>query len=175
MPGAGKTTAIEYLSKKGIPKVHFGGVVIEAIIKEGLEINETNSKLMRKKIRLDFGKDIIVNKIITQIEDLINAGQKQILADGLYTWTEYKILKKVFARQITVVGIATPRIIRHKRLASRDNRPLSRHDASTRDWSEIEELEKGGPFAIADYYITNDGTIEEYYSQIDNIVRKIDF
>lgn len=52
--------------------------------------------MMREKLRRTHGNDVIVNRIITQIEDLIGAGQKQILADGLYSWTEYKALKQAF-------------------------------------------------------------------------------
>ena len=35
MPGAGKTSAIEYLVKKNIPKVYFGRVVLDALKEEG--------------------------------------------------------------------------------------------------------------------------------------------
>ena len=51
MPGAGKTSAIEYLVKKNIPKVYFGGVVLDALKEEGYELNETNEKMMREKLR----------------------------------------------------------------------------------------------------------------------------
>jgi hypothetical protein len=36
-----------------------------------------------------------------------------------------------------------------------------------RDWSEIENLEKGGPIAIADYFIINDGSLEQLHQRID--------
>ncbi len=175
MPGAGKTSAIDYLSKQGMPKVYFGGVVLDALKAEGFEITPENEKMMREKLRLEHGNDVIVTRIITQIEDLINAGQKNILADGLYSWTEYKALKDAFSNEVTVVGIATPRAVRHKRLAERPLRPLNRTEASRRDYSEIEKLEKGGPLAIADHYVTNYGNLEEFYQQIDKLVKKINF
>ena len=175
MPGAGKTSAIDYLTQKNIPKVYFGGVVLDALRDEGYEINEVNEKMMREKLRRTYGNDVIVNRIIAQIEDLIEAGQKQILADGLYTWTEYKALKQAFAHQVVVVGVITPRIERHKRLANRPVRPLTREEASSRDWAEIENLEKGGPIAAADYYVLNDGDLEHLYDQIDQLIKEIKF
>lgn len=175
MPGAGKTSAIEYLSEKNIPKVYFGGVVLDALKEAGHELTAENEKMMREKLRQDHGKDVVVNRIITQIEDLIDAGQKQILADGLYSWTEYKALKQAFNQQVIVVGVITSRAKRHKRLSNRPVRPLNRDEASKRDWAEIENLEKGGPIAIADYYIINNGELEALYKQIDDLIKEIKF
>ena len=45
--------------------------------------------------------------------------------------------------------------------------------AELKDFAEIENLEKGGPIAIADYTIVNDGSIEEMYSDLDKFL--IDF
>ncbi len=175
MPGAGKTSAIDYLSEKNIPRVYFGGVVLDALTSEGYEINPANEKMMREKLRRTHGNDVIVNRIITQIEDLIGAGQKQILADGLYSWTEYKALKQAFAHQVIVVGVTAPRKVRHKRLALRPVRPLNRDEASKRDWAEIENLEKGGPIAVADYYVNNNEDLDFLHSQIDELTKEINF
>ena len=170
MPGAGKTSAIDYLVKKNIPKVYFGGVVLDALKEEGYELNETNEKMMREKLRQENGNDVIVSRIIMQIEDLINAGQKEILADGLYSWTEYKALKQAFSHQVIVVGIVAPRAERHKRLSTRPIRPINRDAAAKRDWAEIENLEKGGPIAIADYYVVNNGSLGHFHDQIDDLM-----
>ena len=170
MPGAGKTSAIDYLVKKNIPKVYFGGVVLDALKEEGYELNEVYEKMMREKLRREHGNDVIVNRIIMQIEDLIDAGQKEILADGLYSWTEYKALKQAFAHQVIVVGVVTPRAERHKRLSTRPIRPINREEASKRDWAEIEKHEKGGPIAIADYYVVNNGSLGHFHDQIDDLM-----
>ena len=37
MPGAGKSSAVDYLTKKGYPKVYFGGVILQAVKDSGLE------------------------------------------------------------------------------------------------------------------------------------------
>ena len=38
---------------------------------------------------------------------------------------------------------------------------------------EIENLYKGGPIAYADYYIFNNGTLEEYEKRLDEILKQI--
>ena len=40
---------------------------------------------------------------------------------------------------------------------------------------EIENLEKGGPIARADYYLLNNGSMEELKSQYDEFMKKYNF
>lgn len=141
----------------------------------GIEHTEENEKKFREEIRAKEGKDYVAKQIIKQIHDLFNAGQHRIIADGLYTWTEYKALKKEFPGEFTVVAVVTPKHIRHRRLLNRIIRPLTKTEADERDWAEIENLEKGGPIAIADHYIMNDSSLENLHEQIDKTLTEIDF
>lgn len=113
--------------------------------------------------------------MIEQIEHLAAAGQHRIVADGLYTWTEYKTLKKAFPGELIVVAIVAPKHLRHRRLSQRPVRPLLEQEASQRDWAEIEHLEKGGPIAIADHYIINDGNTEHFEQQLADLREKLGF
>ena len=175
MSGSGKSTAVEFVKQKGFPHVYFGGVILQALHDANLEINEKNEKMMREKLRQDFGKDMVVNRMIEQMENLINAGQRQILADGIYSWTEYKILKKRFPKELKVIALVPPKSERYKRIGSRSERPLTQEETVTRDWAEIENLEKGGPIAIADHYIINDGDLNNLYTQVDKELNSLHF
>ena len=175
MPGAGKSSAVDYITAKGYPKVYFGGVVLKAMQDAGLEPSPANEKLTREKLRADEGPDVIVKRIAQQIHDLIDAGQHRIIADGLYSWTEYKYLKREFPGEMNLVAILAPRHLRHHRLSKRPVRPLQPNDALERDWSEIEKLEKGGPIAIADHYVINDSNIQNLHQQIDRELDSLDF
>jgi dephospho-CoA kinase len=175
LTGSGKSTAVDYLTNKNYPKVYFGGIVLDAMDKAGLEHTADNEKTFREELREREGKDFVVNRIVTQIRDLIDAGQRRIIADGLYTWTEYKILKQEFPGELTVVAVVTPKHLRHHRLTMRPIRPLTTEEANQRDWAEIENLEKGGPIAIADHYIMNDGNLDRFHEQIDTELEHIKF
>lgn len=175
LPGSGKSTAVEYFSKNGFPKVYFGGVVLEGMREEGIEINAESEKQYRESLRVKHGKDVIVNKIVEQIQNLIDAGQRRIIADGLYTWTEYKILKKAFPGELSVVAIVAPRRTRYRRLAERPIRPLTATEAYDRDTSEIENLEKGGPIAIADHYIENKSSVDVLYKTLGELQEELQF
>lgn len=175
LAGSGKTSAVEYLTSKGFPKVYFGGILYKAMNDAGIEITWESQQVFREEIREREGKDFIVKRAVKEIQGLIGAGQHRIVLDGLYTWSEYKILKHEFPGEMTVIAIVTPKHLRKQRLAKRPERPMTSAEVDERDWSEIEDLEKGGPIAIADYYIHNDGDLDYYDKQIDDALSHIEF
>ena len=167
LAGSGKSSAVEYLTEKGFPKIYFGGVIYKAMDEAGIEKTWDNQQKFREEIRRREGKDFVIKRVIKNIHDLINAGQNKIVLDGLYTWSEYKFLKHEFPGQVVVIAIVTPKYLRYQRMAKRLERPMQPHEVDQRDWSEIENLEKGGPIAIADYFIINDGSLEQLHQKID--------
>ena len=175
LAGSGKTTATEYLTSKGNPKVYFGGVILGEMEKAGIEINPENEKKFREDFRAKHGDDFVVNEIIKEIENLADAGQHRIVADGLYSWSEYKVLKQRFHNELIVVAVVASKHQRYHRLSKRPIRPLNGAEAHERDISEIENLEKGGPIAIADYYLINNGSYEDFYKQIDEVLEHSEF
>ena len=175
LTGSGKSLAVDYVTKKSYPKVYFGGVILDAMTAAGLDHTQENEQPFREELRAREGKDFVANRIIKQIHDLIAAGQHRIVADGIYTWTEYKAMKSEFPGELNVVAVVTPKHMRHHRLSIRPIRPLTETEANQRDWAEIENLEKGGPIAIADHFIINDGNLEKFESQIDQVLEQIQF
>lgn len=175
LTGSGKSEAVHYVTEKGYPKVYFGGVILNAMKEEGIEWTEANEKQFREEIREREGKDFVVKRIIAELTSLVEAGQHAIVADGLYTWTEYKALKHAFPGELTVVAVVAPKHLRHHRLTMRPIRPLTVEEANQRDWAEIENLEKGGPIAIADYYVHNDKSIENLQQQLDAVLKDSNF
>ncbi len=175
MPGAGKSFCVDYLVKKGLPKVYFGGITIDEVKNRGLEVNEVNEKFVREDIRAKEGKGAYAMRIIAQIEELARQGQNRIVVDGLYSWTEYKIFEERFGKNAIFIAITAPRHLRHKRLAQRQVRPLTDEEVTDREYAEIENLEKGGPIANADYTLLNDSTPEQLLANLDKILQETDF
>ncbi|MCS7072357.1 MAG: hypothetical protein NZM00_12695, partial [Anaerolinea sp.] len=62
---------------------------------------------------------------------------------------------------------------RYSRLAARSERPLTPEEAERRDYQEIEMIEKGGPIALADHFIVNDGTEAELLAALDALVARL--
>lgn len=177
MSGSGKSVVVDYLTKKGFPKVYFGGMIYKEMEKRGIERTEDgeSEKRFREEIRETEGKDWVVRQVIAETKDLISAGQKRIILDGVYSWTEYRTLKHEFPGCLTFLSVVVDKNLRYKRVAERPGRSFDANAIKERDRSEIENLEKGGPIAAADYYVLNNGTIAELCDGVDNVLKEIDF
>ena len=177
MSGSGKSVVVDYLTEKGFPKVYFGGMIYKEMKRRGIEFTADgeSEKRFREMIRETDGKDWVVKQVIEEAKNLINAGQKRIVLDGLYSWTEYKILKKEFPGQLTVLAVVVPKALRHFRVGKRPERPFNTKEIQERDRSEVENLEKGGPIAMADYYVLNDESVAKLHDDVDVILDRIEF
>ena len=177
MSGSGKSVVVDHLTSLGFPKVYFGGMIYKEMEKRGIERTPDgeSEKHFREMIRETEGKDWVVRQVIDEAKGLISAGQKRVVLDGLYTWTEYKILKKEFPGQMSVLAVVVDKAIRHKRVGNRPDRPFNTEEIQERDRSEIENLEKGGPIAMADYYLLNNSSVEDLTAGVDEVLKKIDF
>ena len=177
MSGSGKSVAVDYLTEKGYPKVYFGGMIYKEMERRGIERTPDgeSEKKFREEIREKEGKNWVVRQVIKEVNNLIAAGQKRIILDGVYSWTEYMILKKEFPGELTFVAVVVPKKLRYKRVAERPERPFNRQEIMERDRSEIEKLEKGGPIAASDFYILNDGDVKKYQEDLEKILEEIEF
>lgn len=177
LAGSGKTSAVEYLTAKGYPKIYFGGIIYAAMREAGLEPGSDweREANFREEIREREGKDYVVKRVVQEIHELVASGQRRIVLDGLYSWTEYKILRHEFPGEMTVIAIVAPKHIRKQRMAKRPERPMTAAEVDERDWDEIENLEKGGPIAIADHFIHNEGDIEKLHQQVDTLLDDLQF
>lgn len=177
MSGSGKSVVVDHLTNLGFPKVYFGGMIYKEMQRRGIERTPDgeSEKHFREMIRETEGKDWVVRQVIDEAKSLISAGQKRIVLDGLYTWTEYKILKKEFPGQMSVLAVVVDKSVRHKRVSKRPERPFNAEEIQERDRSEIENLEKGGPIAMADYYLLNNSSVEDLEAGVDEVLKKIDF
>lgn len=172
MCGAGKSVASDILVEKGYKKVYFGGVTMEKLKEESLEINPENERMMRERLRSELGMGAFAKILLPRIKEY--AKEANTVLDGLYSWDELKILKEEFGDDLTVIAVIADKNIRYERLAGRLVRPFTKEEAITRDLTEIENIAKAGPIAYADYYIDNNGSIEEYKNRLNTILDSIE-
>lgn len=171
MCGAGKSVASELLEELGYQKVYFGGVTMEKLKEEGLDITPQNEKMMRERLRSEYGMGAYAIILLPRIKEL--AKQGNVVLDGLYSWDELKILKDELGNSLDVIAIVTDKKIRYDRLSIRNVRPLTNEEAMNRDLAEIENIAKAGPIAYADYYIDNNHDIASYKERLFDILEEI--
>lgn len=171
MAGSGKSIATDYLENKGWTKIYFGGAVYDRMRKEGIEITPESQKEYRENLRKQYGMGAVAEILKFDIENAYKKGNTVL--DGLYSWDEYLILKEKFP-SLKLICICCDKDIRYERIAVRVDRPFNHDEIIRRDLTEIENLAKGGPIAYADYFIFNNGNLEDYENRLNEILNTID-
>lgn len=144
-----------------------------------MEVNEANEKKVREGFRKEYGMGAFATLNIPKIDQALC--NSDVVVDGLYSWSEYKILKDKYGGDMHIVAVYAPPELRYTRLENRavagDEkqrfRSFTKEEAKARDYAEIENIEKGGPIAMADFTIINTGTIEELKEQVNEILKRI--
>lgn len=167
LTGSGKSEVVSEFEGAGFVKIYFGGLTLEKLHEEHLEVNEANERMMREKLRAEHGMSAYAKLNIPKIETELKNGD--VVIDGLYSWEEYGVLKEEFP-QMEVVAVYSPPAVRYERLASRPVRPLTNQEAQSRDFAEIENLHKAGPIAMADYTVSNTGSFDELRKVVGEIL-----
>lgn len=172
MPGSGKSEAIEFLqSQYQWPKVYFGDVTFDEMKRRGLERNQANERLVREDLRNIHGDDYYAKEVIRMIEALGDA--PTVLVESLYSGDEYRVLKQHFHEHFATIAIHARPALRHKRLLSRPERPLSLQESEERDWAQLNRLTQGTPIALSDFMIVNEGSKEELQQKLEAAVAAI--
>lgn len=170
MCGSGKSIASDYLVELGFNKIYFGGVTMDKLKEANLEVNPENEKMMREKLRSELGMGAFAIVLLPKIKESVEKGNTVL--DGVYSYDEVKILKENFDN-LEIISIVCDKNIRYSRLNVREFRPLTNEEALKRDVSEIDNIAKAPPIAMADYYVLNNGSILEYKNRLDEIIGKV--
>lgn len=170
MPGAGKDTVRDIVSKYGFPVVVMGDEVRAEAARRGLEPTPENLGKIMLQIRAEEGPEVLARRCIPKIRAL---GSRVVVIDGLRSPHEVKEFRKEFPKFRVIAIHASPET-RFKRLLNR-----GRSD-DPRDWETFRERDQrelsvgiGEVIAMADYMIVNEGSIERLKREIKRVIRRI--
>lgn len=180
MTGSGKTEAADYLEKKGFGFLRMGQLTLDEVKKRGLSPTEENERPIREELRRVHGPAAFAILNFPKIDALRKNGH--VAVDGLYSWSEYKEFEKKYGDDFVCIAVLASPKIRYARLAARKYdakndkdmrfREASEELARARDFAEIEKSEKGGPIAMGHFNIINEGSKEEFYRQLDQMIKQ---
>jgi dephospho-CoA kinase len=163
MTGAGKSEVARVFEEHGFKKVRFGDITDEELNNRGLEPNEENERSIRDGLREKYAK-LSLPRIDSSLKS------SNVVVDGLYSWEEYTLLKERYGERLNVLAVWSSPAARHARLAHRAKRTLTLKEAASRDKSEIENINKGGPIAMADFAILNENSLERLKRETERVL-----
>jgi dephospho-CoA kinase len=168
---AGKTTASEYLKNKfNAVTFRFSDMLGDILKRLYLETSRTNMQLLSTILRQNFSEDIM-SKVIAL--DAKNASADVVITEGVRRPSDIPYLKEL--SNFILIYIKAEEQIRFSRLATRGEKP----DDATKTWEEFQtEGQQESEQQIltiaktANYTVDNNGTIENTYQQLDQIIAK---
>ncbi len=170
MAGAGKSEIAKIFEENGFIRIRFGDITDEEIRKRGLELNEENERYIREFLRKECGMSAYAILNLSRID--LARKQSAVVIDGLYSWEEYTFLKTHYGGDFYVVAVWASPKTRYARLTSRSNRRLTLEEATNRDRTEVENINKGGPIAMADFTIINESSLGDLRKETTKIISR---
>ncbi len=171
MAGSGKSVVARLFQENGFTKIRFGDVTDEEVRKKGLELNEENERYIRELLRQEQGMAAYAKLNLPAIDSALK--HSDVVIDGLYSWEEYTFLGSYYGKDFYVVAVWSSPGARYARLTGRLDRRLTLEEAASRDRTEIENINKGGPIAMADFTITNESSLEDLRKEAKEIISKL--
>jgi len=171
MAGAGKSEVARLFKENGFVRIRFGDITDEEIKKRGLEPGEQNERYIRELLRKEHGMSAYARLNLPRIDSALE--HSNVVIDGLYSWEEYTWLKDYYGEDFYVVAVWSSPRTRYARLTTRLNRRLTLEEAASRDRTEIENTNKGGPIAMADFTIINESSLENLRKEARKIISSL--
>jgi dephospho-CoA kinase len=169
MPGAGKGTAAELASDRGIPVIVCGNVVREEASRRRISPTPENLGSLMLRMRDEEGPDVVVKRLIPRIAE---SESSVVVVEGLRSLDELKLLRKHFKVRLLAIHSSPDRRLQRLLQRGRSDDPRSYEEFQQRDMREL-AVGIGSVIALADHLIVNDSTIEAFKSRLDRFYEEV--
>lgn len=171
--GAGKGTVVDYLVEKGFTHYSAREFITEEIQERGLPVNRDNTRLVANSLRQEHGPAYIIESLYRRAQ----ATGGDAIIESLRVVKEAEFLKQNGG---LIFAVDADRHVRYERVVGRGT---ELDKVSFGEFVEQEDREMNAPDAwdmnifgvmkVADYTLTNDGTLEELHSQVDEALANL--
>lgn len=173
--GGGKGTVVEYLVAKGFTHYSSREFIVAEIERQGLLVDRNQMRLTANELRKAHGNEFVVKQAFEKAQA---EGRAKVVIESIRALAEAEYLK---IHGGVLLSVDAPAALRYERVQAR--RSVS-DQVSYEQFLAHEEIEKNDPdpngmqkaavMAMADYTITNNGTLEELYAQVDMFLQEIE-
>jgi len=169
---SGKDASKKYLEQKyGAKSFRFSTILRDILNRLDLPINRDNMIEISTLLRNTFGQDLLAK---VMAKDVAAAAGDIVVADGVRRLQDIKYLGQIPG--FTLVSVDADPKTRYERMIIRNENEGDSQKTFTDFQDDHErETEKTIPevMAAAKYHITNNGSLEELFAQIDKIIIKL--
>ena len=170
--GAGKGTVVEYLKTRGFVHYSVREFLWQEVDRRGLERVRDNLSVVANDLRSKYGPGYIIEEIYKQAV----AQDGNIIIESLHTPGEATFLRD---RGAYILGVDADIETRYKRIKLRGTETDHLSFAKFKEDNE-REIASTDPskhnilkvIGMADYVLTNNGTLEELHVQIDEFLQQ---
>src|SRR5690242_12983505 len=169
---AGKGEVARYLQRKSFYYYSLSDAIRDEIRSRGDEPTRERLIIVGNELRQRYGSNILAERILAKIED-----DKHYVIDSIRNPAEVEAFRA--AKHFKLIRIEAPPDVRFQRILSRQRES----DPKTlEDFIALENREAEGDDTsqnlvkvelMADYSLTNDGSLEKLYPQIDQLLIKL--
>lgn len=171
--GAGKGTVAEYLKEKGFNHYSVREFLTEEIVKRGMPVNRDSMVAVANELRQKNGSSYILDQLYAQAQ----AQGKDAVIESIRTVGEVQELRK---KGMLLLSVDADPHVRYSRVQFRKTE-TDHISFETFMEHELRESEGDDPgkqnlrhtVKLADYHVTNDGTVEDLRVQVNAILDTI--
>jgi len=169
--GTGKDEVLKYLREKhNVPFFSTGDMVREIAAKEGIEPTRENLGKISERYFREFGNGCFVRLLAEKIGQ---SGLKIVGISGIRSLDDVIILQGIFGEDFILVRVyVSDPHVRYQRMAKRGEGrdPHSYEQFLTQDKAEEELFSIKKAEQQADYFVSNDGDLNDLHQEIEKLV-----
>jgi len=166
----GKGTAAEYITEKyKANSYRFSTMLRDVLNRLYVDVNRENLQKFSKILRQNFGEDLMA-KVITG--DVKNDKNEVIVVDGIRRMADIKYLREISGFKFVYIDVNLETRYERMKLRNENQGDSKKTLEEFKEEHEQEsELQIKGLREKADFVIDNSGSLEEFYSKIEKIIK----
>ncbi len=163
LPGSGKDVAAKAIEEElGYTVLRMSDELLEELKRRGLPISRENMRKVGMDMRRESGMAAVAELVISRMREFEHA--KGFVINGIRNLEEIEAFEQEFGDEVVTIAILAPKKLRFLRQLKRGRSGFDKIDYQEfldEDRREIRTFHLGDAIAVADYFILNEGSIEQ--------------
>ncbi len=174
LPGSGKDAAARAIEEElGYKMLRMSDELLEELRKRGMPVTRENMRRVGIELRREMGPSAVAKLVIRRIESM--GGMRGFVVNGIRNLEEIEEFERRFGAEVITIAILASKGLRFLRQLKRGREGFDRQsyaDFLREDREEIRTFHLGDAIAAADYFILNEGGLEELKWRVVGLLLK---